>query len=146
MPAMASSRLRLPAVVSRITNVVHISGPDPEAQAHIFSTKTVLFGDVEIKTTTRLIGMKKLCLVHPWIHPLLDQLEEMSHDEAEVDATISALQLLACLRQPFGGLLVEKVSRVDHKRVAADSLITARVQEDAGLSNLISNICVIDVQ
>ena len=115
-------------------------------QAHIFSTKTVLFGDMEIKTTTRLIGMKKLYLVHLWIHPLLDQLEEVSHDVAEVDTTISALRLLACLGQPFGGLLVEKVSRVDHKRVAADSLIMARVREDVALSDLISNICVIDVQ
>ena len=146
MPAMASSRLRLPGIVSRVTNLVHISGPDPETQAHIFSAKTVLFGDVEIKTTTSLIAMKRLYLVHPWIHPLLDRLEEVSHDVAEVDTTVSALRLLACLRQPFGGLLVEKVSRVDHKRVAADSLIMARVQEDVGLSDLVGNICVIDVQ
>ena len=146
MPAMASGRLRLPGIVSRVTNVVHVSGPDPETQAHIFSLKTVLFGDVEIKTTTSLIPRKKLYLVHPWIHPLLDRLEELSHDEAEVDVTISALRLLACLRQPFGGLLLEKISRVDHKRVAADSLIMAWVQEDIALSDLIGNICVIDVQ
>ena len=145
-PTLNSSRLRLPGIVSRVTNVVHVSGPDPETQAHNFSTKTVLFGDVKIKTTTRLIAMKKLYLIHPWIHPLLDRLEEVSHDAAEVDATMSALRLLACLRQPFGGLLVEKVSRMDHKRVAADGLIMARVQEDVALSNLIGNICVIDVQ
>ena len=146
MPTMASSRLRLPGIVSRVTNLVHISGPDPETQAHIFSAKTVLFGDVEIKTTTRLIAMKKLYLVHPWIHPLLDRLEEVSHDEAEVDTTVSALRLLAYLGQPFGGLLVEKVSRMDHKRVAVDDLIMARVQEDVGLSDLVGNTCVIDVQ
>ena len=146
MPAMASSRLRLPGIVSRVINVVHVSGPDPETRPHIFSVRTVLFGDTEIETTTSLISRKKLYLVHPWIHPLLDQLEELSLDEAEVDATISALRLIACLRQPFGGLLLEKVSRVDHKRVAADSLIMARVQEDVPLSDLISNIRVIDVQ
>ena len=146
LPAMASGRLRLPGIVSRVTNLVHAPGPDPEMQAHIFSAKTVLFGDVEIKTTTSLIAMKKLYLVHPWIHPLLDQLEEVSHDVPEVDATTSALRLLACLRQPFGGLLVEKVSRVDHKRAAADSLIMARIREDVELSDLIGNICVIDVR
>ena len=146
MPAMTSSRLRLPGIVSRVTDVVHISGPDPETQAHIFSAKTVLFGDVEMKTTTGVIATKKLYLVHPWIHPLLDQLEELPHDETEVDMTISALWLLACLRQPFGGLLLEKVSRVDHKRVAADSLIITRIHEDVTLSDLIDNIHIIDVQ
>ena len=145
-PTMASSRLRLPGIVSGVTNVVHVSGPDPETQAHIFSVKTVLFGDVEIKTRTNSMAMKKLYLVHPWTHPLLDQLEELSHDVTEDDEMISALQLLARLRQPFGALLFEKVSRLDHKRVAADSLIMTRIRDDVSLSTLIGNIRTIDVQ
>ena len=35
---------------------------------------------------------------------------------------MSALQLLARLRQPFGALLFEKVSHMDHKWVTADSI------------------------
>ena len=89
--------------------------------------------------------MKYLYVVHPWIHPLLDQDEEFSHDVPEVDET-SALRLLARLRQPFGGLLFERVSRLDHKRVAADSLIMTRICDDVPLSDLIGSIRAIDVQ
>ena len=144
-PTLNSSRLRLPGIVSRVTKIVHISDPDPEVQLLMFLATTTIFGDVQIQTASDLSKMKYLYLVHPWIHPLLDQDEEFSSDVPEVDET-SALRLLARLRQPFGALLFEKVSRMDHKRVAADSLIMARICDDVSLSNLIGNIRTIDVQ
>ena len=144
IPTIASSRLRLSGIVSRVTNVIHTSGPDPKTNLHAYHAVTTLFGDIQIKTASDLIEMKHLYLVHPWIHPLLDQ--EFSRDVDELDETILALRLLARLRQPFGGLLFEKVARVEHVRVAADSLIMAQVQEDVPLSDLIGNIRVIDVQ
>ena len=145
-PTLVSSRLRLPGIVSRVTRIVCASNPDPETQLRIFLATTTIFGDVQIQTASDLSRMKYLYLVHPWIHSLLDQDEEFSRDVLpEVDET-SALRLLARLRQPFGALLFERASRMDHRRVAADSLIMARICDDVSLSNLIGNIRTIDVQ
>ena len=144
-PTLTSSRLRLPGIVSRVTKIVHASDPGPEMQFSIFLAATTMFGDVQIQTASNLSKMKYLYLVHPWIHPLLDQDEEFSCDVPEVDET-SALRLIARLRQPFGALMFERVSRLDHKRVAADSLIMTRICNVVSSSNLIGSIRTIDVQ
>ena len=138
-----ASRLRLPGIVSRITEIVCASGPDAKELCIYYAT-TALFGDVVIKTRSNLASMKNLFLIHPWIHPLLDQ--EFSRDVVELDETKCALRLLARLKQPFGALLLEKVSRVDHRRVAADSLIMARLHRAAPLSDLLGNIRTVDVK
>ena len=144
-PTLVSSRLRLSGIVSRVTRVVRTSDPDAETQLPVFLATTTIFGDIQIPTANNLSKMKYLYLVHPWIHPLLDQDDVFSRDVPEVDET-SALRLLARLRQPFGALLFERVSRLDHKRVAADSLIMTRICDDVSLSNLIGSIRTIDVQ
>ena len=144
-PTLVSSRLRLSGIVPRVTKVVRTSDPDAETQLPVFLATTTIFGDIQIPTANNLSKMKYLYLVHPWIHPLLDQDEVFSRDVPEVDET-SALRLLARLRQPFGALLFERVSRLDHKRVAADSLIMTRICDDVSLSNLIGSIRTIDVQ
>ena len=145
-PTLASSRLRLPGVVSRVIKIVRASDPDPESQLHILRATTAIFGDMEIKTNTNLIEMKRLYVVHPWGRVLLDQ--EFSDDvpDLEVDKAVQALRILVRLRQPFGSLLFEQVSRTEYKRVAADSLIMTRIREDVPLSDLIDNIRTIDVQ
>ena len=145
LPTLASSRLRLPGIVSSVTKIICISDPDPETQLLMFLATTTIFGNVQIRTASDLSKMKYLYVVHPWIHPLLDQDEEFSHGVPEVDE-MSALRLVARLRQPFGGLLFERVSRLDHKRVAADSLIMTRICDDVPLSDLIGSIRAIDVQ
>ena len=88
--------------------------------------------------------MKDLCLVHPWIRPLLDQ--EFLDGAAVLDKTTQALRFVARLGQPFGALLLEPLSRVEYRRVAADSLIIARVREEASLTELMEGIRMIDIQ
>lgn len=143
-PTLTSSRLRLPGIVSRITEVVYMSGVDMKTNLCVYRATTALFGDVEIKTEDNLTAMKDLYLVHPWIRPLLDQ--EFSRAPAGLDKTTQALRLIARLRQPFGGLLFEQLSRVEHKRVAADSLIMAQICPDVSLDDLIGNSCTIDIK
>ena len=66
-----------------------------------------------------------------------------------MDRETQALQLVARLRQPFGALLVTLASTgrraVGYKRVAADSMITVRFQEDVSLTELLDNVRTIDV-
>ena len=143
-PSAAASRLRLPGIVFRLTDFVHTSGPDPLTNLHIYHVTTSTFGDIEIKTVENLIGMKHLYLVHPWIRPLLDQ--EFSHGSAALDITTQALRFVARLRQPFGALLFEALSRVEYRRVAADSLTMVQIREEAPLTDLIDNIRTIEVQ
>ena len=146
-PTLISGRLRLPGIVSRVTKIVHASPPEPESQLHKLRAKSAIFGDMEITTKSNLIAMKRLYVVHPWGRVLLDQ--EFSDDVtdlAEVDEAVQALRILARLRQPFGALLFEQVSRTEYKRVAADSLIMTRIRDDVPLSDLIGSIRIIDVQ
>ena len=62
---------------------------------------------------------------------------------------IRAFQVLARLRQPFGALLLaaHPGNVAAYRRVAADSLITVRVEEitQTLLSKLVDNICTMDV-
>ena len=144
LASLVASRLRLPGIVSTVTELVHTSGPDAKTKLNVFHVATALFGDMVIETTSNLASMNELYLVHPWIRPLLDQ--EFSHDVAGLDKTMRALRLTARLRQPFGALLFKRVTRVEHERVATDSFIMAQVCKDVPLTDLIDNIRTIDVQ
>ena len=137
-PTGASSRLRLPGIISLITDV-SMSGLDAQS----YRATTDLFGDIEIKTGSNLATMNGLCLVHPWIHSLLDQ--EFTRGSTRLDLTTQAFRLIARLQQPFGALLFEQVSRTEYKRVAADSLIMVQLGEEVSLTDLTSNIRTIEV-
>ena len=143
-PSVASSRLRLPGIVFPIAELVLTSASDPVANTRVYCATTDTLGDVEIKTGDDLTGMSGLCLVHPWIRPLLDQ--EFLGGAAELDKATKGFRLVARLTQPFGALLFVPLSRVEYKRVAADSLIMARVCEEASLTGLIDNVRTIEVQ
>ena len=66
-----------------------------------------------------------------------------------MDREMRARQLVACLRQPFGALLVMLASMgrcvVGYRWVAADSMITVQFQENILLADLLDNVCTIDV-
>ena len=65
-----------------------------------------------------------------------------------MDRETRARRLVARLRQPFGALLVTLAStgrRAAYKRVAADSMITVRFQENVSLAELLDNVRTIDV-
>ena len=66
-----------------------------------------------------------------------------------MDGETRARRLVARLGQPFGALLVTLASTgrraVDYRRVAADSLITVRFQENVSLADLLDNVRTIDV-
>ncbi|KAG9309643.1 hypothetical protein JVU11DRAFT_10307 [Chiua virens] len=136
-PYLAASRLRLPGVVFRLTELAHDSDA-PKSNLRVYRATTSTLGDVEIKTSNDLSKMKDLYLVHPWIRPLLDQ--EFAEGAAELDKTTQALRFVARLRQPFGALLFEAVSRVEYRRVAADTLILVRVREETSLTELVDNV------
>ena len=144
LATLVSSRLQLPCILFQIQHVISSSEPDAETNLGIYRVTAAELGDIEIKTAGSLSVSNEYCLVHPWIRPLLDQ--EYSRGTAGLDKTTCALRLLARLRQPFGALLFEKVSRVEYRRVAADSLIMVQVREDALLADLIDGIGTIDVQ
>ena len=66
-----------------------------------------------------------------------------------MDTETRARRFVARLRQPFGALLVTLASTgrraVDYRRVAADSMITVRFQENVSLADLLDNVRTIDV-
>ena len=63
--------------------------------------------------------------------------------------SLRARRLVARLKQPFGALLVKLASAgqraVDYNRVAADSMITVRFQENVSLADVLDNVRTIDV-
>ena len=67
-----------------------------------------------------------------------------------LDREARARRLVARLRQQFGALLVTPVesgrlSTSDYRRVAADSLITVRFQENVSLAEILGNVRTLDV-
>lgn len=141
---LTSSRLRLPCIRFPITILLHSSGPDAKTNPRTYHLTTTILGNIEITTTKDLNMEYEYCLVHPWIRPLLDQ--EYSRGTAGLDKTTRALGLVARLRQAFGALLLEKVSRVEYKRVAADCLIMVQIHDQISLTDLIDNIDIVEVQ
>ena len=144
LPSLAASRLKLSGICFPLDELVPTSGSNSESNFYVYHATTSALADVEVRTSNDLSGMKNLLLVHPWIHPLLDQ--EFSQGAAAFDKTTRALRFLACLMQPFGALLLAPVSRVEYKRVAADSLIVAQVCKEVSLTDLMDNIRTIDIQ
>ncbi|KAI9571770.1 hypothetical protein HD554DRAFT_1820573 [Boletus coccyginus] len=145
-PSLAASRLHLPGIVFPLTELDRIPESDPTTDIYVYRATMSTFGEVEIKTTEDLTGMKDFCLVHPWIPALLDQ-EHLAMDGAtSLDKTARALRLVARLRQPFGALLFAPFSRVEYRRVAADALIMIRISEETSLTSLMDNVRMIDVQ
>ncbi|KAF8555339.1 WD40 repeat-like protein [Imleria badia] len=142
-PSLAAKRLRLPAIVFPITEFVRTSDSDPVTSLHVYRATTSALGNVEIKTADDLTGMNDLRFVHPWIRTLLDQ--EFEDGAAGLNKTMKALRLVARLRQPFGALLFAPLSRVEYRRVAADSLIMVRVCGETSLTDLVDDVRMIDV-
>ena len=68
---------------------------------------------------------------------------------APIDRETGARRLAVRLRQPFGALLLAVVSTRGHaldcRRVAADSLVTVRFQENVLLSDILDNVRTVDV-
>ena len=66
-----------------------------------------------------------------------------------MDREAQARQLVARLRQPFGALLVTLAATnrraMDYRRVAADSLITVRFQDDVPLADILDNVRTLDI-
>ena len=136
-PFAAASRLRLAGIVFPVTELVRTSH-------RAYRATTATLGDVVIKTADDLSGTKDFILIHPWIGPLLDQ--DFSHRAAEYDGTTRALRLVVRLMQPFGALLLTRLSRVQYRRVATDSLIMVKVREETSLTELIDGVCTIYIQ
>ena len=138
-PSFTASRLGLPGVVFPITRL-DTMGSDSDG----YHATTSALGEVEIKTKDDLSGMVDLLFIHPWISSILDQ--EFSRGVAPPDQATRVLRLVARLRQPFGALLLEPVSRMRYRRVAADCLIMAQVREEMSLTELIDGITTVDIQ
>ena len=82
-----------------------------------------------------------------WSHPDPPSLPDPVR-MAPMDREMRARRLVACLRQPFGALLVTLAStdrRAAYNRVAADSMITVQFQENASLADLLDNVRTIDL-
>ncbi|KAF8122975.1 hypothetical protein EV363DRAFT_1229696 [Boletus edulis] len=67
--------------------------------------------------------------------------------ESLTDRQMQVLQFVARVRQPFGALLVTPTldNVKAYRRIAVDSLITVRIQEDVELDDLIPNVQVLDM-
>lgn len=143
-PSLAANRLRLPGIVFPLVDLVEDPELGPVTKRHVYCATTPTFGDVKIMTADNLTGMEGLFLVHPWIRPLLDQ--EFLEGATALDETTQGLRLLARLRQPFGALMFVQMTRVEYKRVAADSLITVQFREGVSLAQLVDAIRTIEVQ
>ena len=137
-PTFIASCLGLPCIAFAVTQLDGTSKFDPGTGSRVYLATTSALVEVEIDTKDNLAEMKDLILIHPWISSLLDQ--EFSHGAAGLDQTTRALRLVARLRQPFGALLLQPVSRMRYRRVAADCLIMVRVREEASLTELIGGI------
>ena len=66
---------------------------------------------------------------------------------APMDRETRARRLVARLRQPFGALLLASAGQraVDYKRVAADSMITVKLQENVSFADFLENVRTVDV-
>ncbi|KAG9309331.1 hypothetical protein JVU11DRAFT_10823 [Chiua virens] len=142
-PSIAASRLRLPGIIFRTTELVQTSGPDPNTNLRVYHATTFMFGKLEMTTADDLTRTKELCVVHPWIRPLFDQ--EFSDGVAALDKTTQALRFVARLRQPFGALLFAPLSHFEYRRVAADCVVQVQFREEIPLSELVDNIRTIEV-
>ena len=65
----------------------------------------------------------------------------------QIDKQVRAMRFVARLRQPFGALLFTPTRQnvAEYRRVASESMITVRVQEDPPLNVLMENVRMLDV-
>ena len=160
VPSFDGQRMKLPCLNFRLGPLsAYRSNSGP------FRAQTAI-GVVKITTEEDLsrFGSLRLYLVHPWIDFLLDRQpvgsvadtipEENIDDQLFASPTESlrqmrALQLIARLKQPFGALLLTPDRRnvAAYRRVAAESLITAEVEEitPATLNKLVDSVRTLDV-
>ena len=77
----------------------------------------------------------------------LDALFPPPSPESPGDKRTQAIRLVARLRQQFGALLFTPTRRnmAEYRRVAAESMITVRIQENTSLETLIDSVRVLDV-
>ena len=70
-------------------------------------------------------------------------------ETAPMGREMRALRLVARLRQPFGALLFSLASTrrraVEYRRVAADHMITAQIQENVSLKDVLDHVHILDV-
>jgi len=125
-------------------DLVHLSEPNPDSGPPVYRATSPMLGDVEVKTTDKLSGMRGLLLINPWISPLLDL--DFSSGAPRFDDTTYALRLVVRLRRPFGALLLAPLTRVQYRRVATDSLIMARIREETLLTELMDSIRTVHIQ
>ncbi|KAI9567129.1 hypothetical protein HD554DRAFT_1027100 [Boletus coccyginus] len=142
--SLIAGRLRLPGIVFPFADPVSSAESGSDSDLLVYRATSPMLGDVEIKTTARLSGMRGLLLIHPWISPLLDQ--DFSCGTALFDDTTCALRLVVRLKQSFGALLLAPLARAQYRRVATDSLIMVRVREETSLTELMDSIRTVDVQ
>ena len=144
-PTFTASRLGLPCIAFAVTQLGDTSKFNPETGSRVYLATTSALVEIEIDTKDDLAEMSDLILIHPWVSSLLDQ--EFSCGAAALDQMTRALRLVARLRQPFGGLLLQPLSRTRYRRVAADCLIMAQVREETSLTELIDGIrTTVDIQ
>ncbi|KAI9570056.1 hypothetical protein HD554DRAFT_429967 [Boletus coccyginus] len=147
LPALSldAGRLRLSGIVFPLSDLVPLSESDSDSNLSVYRATSPMLGDVEMKTAADLSGMERLLLIHPWISALLDQ--DFSRSGAALfHDTVCALRLIVRLRQPFGALLLEPLTRVQYKRVATDSLIMVRVREETLLTEFMGGVRTVYVQ
>ena len=133
-PELHHGRLKLPCISFPLSHVT--KNPD-----HSYAATTPLLERVEIKTEEDLSSVRNMFLVHPWFSYLLDAGAPLSGPPRQD----SALKFLASLKQPFGALLVALTAR-DYRRIAADSIVEAKIQEDVSAEQLLENIRVLYIR
>ncbi|KAG9311908.1 hypothetical protein JVU11DRAFT_8169 [Chiua virens] len=144
LPSINAGRLELHGIMFSVTKVVE---SDSGMDCRVYRATTSSLGEVEIKTKDTLSDTEDLFLIHPWICVFLDQGFSWRRGAAgQLDDTTRALYILACLRQPFGALLLARVERVRYRRVATDSLIMTRIREDTSVNALMAGITKVDVK
>ena len=158
--SFSGQRMKLPCLTFKLGAVTAIWN----AEGYVFRAQTNVLGIVEIRTEEDLSRFSRLYLVHPWIDFLLDR----QPASGDLTATrrkdtgslpppssvslkhklIRAFQMIARLSQPFGALLLAKKTGVAaYRRVAAETLITVKLEviTPAVLNKLVSSVRVLEV-
>ncbi|KAF8128900.1 hypothetical protein EV363DRAFT_1264632 [Boletus edulis] len=148
VPSFAGRRMKLPCIAFKLS-----VSRSHNRSAQVFRAQTTALGRVEIRTED-LPAFNSLYLVYPWIDFLLDQqpvrnatsLPSPSHVSL-TDKLTPALRSMARLGQPFGALLFTPTREnvAEYRRVASESVITVRVQEDTPPQVLMACVQTLDV-
>jgi len=142
--SIVSGRLRLPGLVFRLTDILHVSTLDSDPGLHVYRAATSLLGDVRIETTDDSLATQRLVLVHPWIGPLID--EDFDGDGPLFDLPVRAMRLAVRLGQPFGAFLLASQGRMQYRRIATDSFIKVQIRKETRWTELMECIRTVNVQ